>query len=204
MYCYFDYFCSDKVYLLLKMNFLKLKDIANILSGVYLRPSPSGKIAYLQVSDLQASPLEKTTLKVDFVPKLSRYLLQKGDILFAGKGTKYLCQTFNLDIQAVPSTTLYIIRPNLKQVLPEYLCWFLNLPQTELLVRTTQVGSSTPLIHKSSLEELEVPLPDLANQSRTLEIVALQQREQELLAAIAEKRTQITNQIILKWITIKK
>lgn len=186
------------------MNSCKLKEIANILSGVYLRPSPSGEIAYLQVSDLQGSPSERTTLKVDFVPKLSQYLLQKGDILFAGKGTKYLCQTFKLDIQAVPSTTLYIIRPKTKQVLPEYLCWFLNLPQTETTIKATQVGSSIPLIHKSSLEELEVPLPDFASQSRTLEIAALQQREQELLAAIAEKRTQVTNQIIFKWITINK
>ena len=182
------------------MNILKLKDIANVLSGVYLRPSPSGDIAYLQVSDLQASPSEKTTLKVDFVPKLSRYLLQKGDILFAGKGTKYLCQTFNLDIQAVPSTTLYMIHPNRERVLPEYLCWFLNLPQTESLVRATQVGSSIPLIHKSSLEELEIPVPDINTQSRALEIVALQQREQQLLASIAEKRALITNQILYKLI----
>ena len=183
------------------MNILKLKDIANVLSGVYLRPSPSGEIAYLQVSDLQASPSEKTTLKVDFVQKLSRYLLQKGDILFAGKGTKYLCQTFNLDIRAVPSTTLYIIRPNRERVLPEYLCWFLNLPQTESLVRATQVGSSIPLIHKSSLEELEIPVPDLNIQSRTLEISSLQQRERQLLETIAEKRALITNQILYKLIT---
>lgn len=178
------------------MDVLKLKDIANVLSGVYLRPSPSGKIAYLQVSDLQLSPSEKTTLKVDFVPKLNRYLLQKGDILFAGKGTRYLCQTFNLDIQAVPSTTLYMVRPNRERVLPEYLCWFLNLPQTESLVRATQVGSSMPLIHKSSLEELEIPIPDIDIQSHALEIVALQHREQQLLASIAEKRALIINQTL--------
>lgn len=183
------------------MDILKLKDIANVLSGVYLRPSPSGEIAYLQVSDLQSSLSEKTTLKVDFVPKLSRYLLQKGDILFAGKGTKYLCQTFNLDIQAVPSTTLYMIRPNRERVLPEYLCWFLNLPQTESIVKATQVGSSIPLIHKSSLEELEIPVPDLNIQSRTLEISSLQQRERQLLETIAEKRALITNQILYKLIT---
>ncbi len=192
--------CIVKVYLLLKMNIYKLKEIANILSGVYLRPSPSGKIAYLQVSDLQVLPSEKTTLKVDFVPKLDRYMLQRGDILFAGKGAKYLCQTFNLDIQAVPSTTLYMIRPNQEQVLPEYLCWFLNLPQTESLVRATQVGSSIPLIHKSSLEELEIPILDINTQSRALEIATLQQRERQLLASIAEKRAVITNQILYKLI----
>ncbi|MCR4827032.1 MAG: restriction endonuclease subunit S [Bacteroidales bacterium] len=167
---------------------------------MYLRPSPSGKITYLQASDLQMSPSEKTTLKVDFVPKLSRYMLQQGDILFAGKGTKYLCQTFNLNIQAVPSTTLYIIRPDRKQVLPEYLCWFLNLPQTETTIKAMQVGSSMPMILKSSLEEVEIPIPDLATQSHILEIANLQQREQQLLASIAEKRVQVTNQILYKLI----
>ena len=183
------------------MSTLKLKDIANILSGVYLRPSPTGNIVYLQASDLQALPLV-TTLRVDFVPKLSRYMLQQGDILFAGKGTRYLCQTFNLNIQAVPSTTLYIIRPDQKQVLPEYLCWFLNLPQTETAIKATQVGSSIPMIPKSALEELEVPVPDLATQSHILKIASLQQREQHLLAAIAEKRVQVTNQILLKCIMV--
>lgn len=180
------------------MKKIKLKDISKVLSGVYLRPSPSGDIAYLQVSDLQEASLEKNTLKVDFVPKLSRYLLQKGDILFAGKGTKYLCQTFNLNIQAVPSTTLYIIRPDRERVLPEYLCWFLNLPQTESIVRATQVGSSMPLIHKSSLEELEIPIPDLSTQFRVLQVAALQQQEQQLLTTIAEKRVQVTNQLLYK------
>lgn len=184
------------------MNTFKLKDIANILSGVYLRPSPSGNIVYLQASDLQALPVVNTTLRVDFVPKLSRYMLQQGDILFAGKGTKYLCQTFNLNIQAVPSTTLYIIRPDQKQVLPEYLCWFLNLPQTETAIKATQVGSSMPMVLKSSLEELEAPVPDLATQSHILKIASLQQREQHLLAAIAEKRVQVTNQILLKCIMV--
>ena len=127
-------------------------------------------------------------------------MLQQGDILFAGKGTKYLCQTFNLNIQAVPSTTLYIIRPDRKQVLPEYLCWFLNLPQTETTIKATQVGSSMPMILKSSLEEVEIPIPDLATQSHILEIANLQQREQQLLASIAEKRAQVTNQILYKLI----
>ena len=186
------------------MSTFKLKDIANILSGVYLRPSPTGNIVYLQASDLQALPLVNTTLRVDFVPKLSRYMLQQGDILFAGKGTRYLCQTFNLNIQAVPSTTLYIIRPDRKQVLPEYLCWFLNLPQTETAIKATQVGSSMPMIPKSALEELEVPVPDLATQSHILEIANLQQREQQLLSAIAEKRAQVNNQILYKLIVKSK
>ena len=178
------------------MKKVKLKEIANILSGVYLRPSPTGEIAYLQVSDLQRQSPEKTADKVDFVRKLHQYMLQKGDILLAGKGN-YICKTFELDIQAVPSTTLYIIRPNTDIIMPEYINWYMNLPQTISLIKSVQVGSGIPLIHKSTLEDIEIPLPTKKTQTSIVKISLLQKREQELMGEIAEKRTKITNQILI-------
>ncbi|MBR5984713.1 MAG: restriction endonuclease subunit S [Bacteroidales bacterium] len=178
------------------MKIVKLKDIANILSGVYLRPSPAGEIAYLQVSDLQRQSPEKTAVKVEFVRKLRQYMLQEGDILLAGKGN-YLCKTFELDIPAVPSTTLYIIRPNTDTILPEYINWYLNLPQTISLIKSVQVGSGIPLIHKSTLENIEIPLPPIKVQMNIVKISILQQQEKELLENIAQKRFQIVNQILI-------
>jgi restriction endonuclease S subunit len=184
------------------MSTLKLKDIAKVLSGLYLRPSPTGTIFYLQASDLQSPAPGKCALKVDFVPKLDRYLLQKGDILFVGKGTKYLCQLFDLDIPAVPSTTLFLIRPNQDVVYPEYLHWYLNLSHTVSVIKSAQVGSSMPMTLKPTLEDLEVPVPDRATQLRVLQIAELQQKEQQLLKTISEKRTLLTNQLLLKWIMV--
>ncbi len=184
------------------MSTLKLKDIAKVLSGLYLRPSPTGTIFYLQASDLQNPAPGKCGLKVDFVPKLDRYLLQKGDILFVGKGTKYQCQLFDLEIPAVPSTTLFIIRPDQNMVYPEYLHWFLNLSHTVSVIKSAQVGSSMPMTLKPTLEDLEIPVPDRATQLRVLQIAELQQKQQQLLNAISEKRTLLTNQILLKCIMV--
>lgn len=186
------------------MNGMKLKCVANVLSGVYLRPSPTGTIAYLQVRDLQMQIPEKTTDKVDFVPKLRTYLLQKGDLLFAGKGNNYLCKIFDLDIHAVPSTTLFIIRPTSDLISSEYLNVLLNIPQIAAKIKSFQVGSGMPLIHKSTLEELEIAIPDKKTQSLIVEIAHLQQREQQILDVIAEKRTQITDQILLKCLMINE
>lgn len=176
---------------------IKLGDVARILSGVYAKGNPTGGIACLQIKDLQMSSPQTTAMRIEYAHKLDRYMLKKGDLLFAGKGTTYLCKVFNLDIPAVPSTTLYSIRLHSSIVSPEYLCWYLNHPRVVASIKTAQAGSGTPLIHKPTLENLEIIVPDQETQRLIVELSSLQNREKEILEAIAEKRIQITNQILI-------
>ncbi len=176
---------------------VRLQSIAELTSGVYLKGSPAGKIAYLQVKDLLMLSPETTATRIEYIPKLDNYLLKKGDLLFAGKGTTYLCKVFDLNIPAVLSTTLYSIRLRSNLISPEYLCWYLNHPSVVAAVKTAQAGTGTPLIHKPTLENLEIIIPDHETQQRIVELSYLQKREKEILEAIAEKRMQITNQILI-------
>ena len=176
---------------------VRLQDIAEILSGIYSKGSPGGEVACLQVKDLMMPSPETTATHIDYIPKLDNYLLKKGDILFAGKGTTYLCVVFNLDLPAVPSTTLYSIRLHSSIISPDYLCWYLNHPSIVAAIKTAQAGTGTPLIHKPTLENLEIIIPDLETQRLIVELSTLQKREKEILEAIAEKRMQVTNQILI-------
>ena len=176
---------------------IKLGDVARILSGVYAKGNPTGEIACLQIKDLQMISPEATAMRIEYTRKLDNYMLKKGDLLFAGKGTTYLCKVFNLDIPAVPSTTLYSIRLRSNRVNPEYLCWYLNHPRVIASIKTAQAGSGTPLIHKPTLENLEIIVPDQETQRRIVELDKLQKREEQLLKLIAEKRVQITSQILI-------
>lgn len=176
---------------------IRLKDIAEIRSGVYLNSPPGDEVAYMQMKDLTMDSPEKIASFVEYNPKMEKYLLQKGDLLFAGKGTTYLCTLFNLDIKAVASTTLYVIRVQSDKVLPEYICWYLNHPNIVSKIRASQIGSATPLIHKSTLEELEIPVPDIATQRKVMEISRLQERETYLINTLAEKRASIVNQLLI-------
>lgn len=178
-------------------NKVKLKDIAELYSGVYLKGSPMGKIACLQVKDLLMSFPDTTANYIEYVPKLDNYLLKKGDLLFAGKGTTYLCVVFDFNFPAVPSTTLYSIKLRSDIISPEYLCWYLNHPSVVAAIKTAQAGTGTPIIHKPTLENLEIIVPDQETQRRIVELSSLQKREKEILEAIAEKRMQITNQILI-------
>lgn len=176
---------------------VRLQAVAELSSGIYLKGSPAGKIAYLQVKDLLMPSPETTATRIEYIPKLDNYLLKKGDLLFAGKGTTYLCKVFDLNIPAVLSTTLYSIRLRSNLISPEYLCWYLNHPSVVAAVKTAQAGTGTPLIHKPTLENLEIIIPDYETQQRIVELSYLQKREKEILEAIAEKRMQVTNQILI-------
>lgn len=175
----------------------RVSEIAEVISGVYLQTAPYGEVSYLQIKDLLSESPEKTASKVTLSPKNERYLLAKGDLLFAGKGTTYLCKVFDLDIPAIASTTLYIIRLISNDILPDYLCWYLNQPSVMALMKAQQVGTGTPLIHKQVVEDFEIPVPDLETQQRIVELARLQAKEKELYQAIAEKRQLITNQLIM-------
>lgn len=173
-----------------------LCELAEVVSGVFLKPSPSGTVYYVQMLDLATGNPEATAAKVDCVPKLQHCMIKPRDLLFAGKGTSYLCQIFGRDLPAVPSTSLYIIRPTSDRVIAEYLCWYLNQPKVVAAVKAFQVGSGTPMVHKSTLEGLRVVVPDLGTQRRIIEIDTLQRREVQLLKSLAEKRGQLTSQIL--------
>ena len=178
-------------------NKVILHQIAEVISGLYLKPSPGGEIAYLQVKDLLMDSPEKTAFRVDPIPKIENYLLQKGDLLFAGKGSTYLCKEYNLTVPAVPSTTLYIIRLHSDIVCPEFLCWYLNHPAIVAQLMASRVGSGTLMIHKPTLENFEIIIPDKNTQKCIVELSELQKREEHLLKAIAEKRVLMTHQILM-------
>ena len=159
--------------------------------------APQGEIAYLQVKDLLAESPEKTASRIPYSPKLEKHFLRRGDLLFAGKGTSNLCRVVDFEQHAIASTTFYIIRIGDGDILPEYLCWYLSQPKTLATIKAGQVGTGTPLIRKQLLENLEIAIPDLKTQQQIVDLAKLQQKEEELLKAITEKRNQITNQLIM-------
>lgn len=174
-----------------------LKEISNISSGIYLRNMQNGDITYLQIKDLlQLSP-GATAIHVEHNPKLTSYILQKGDLLFAGKGTTYLCKIFNLNTPAIPSTAFYTIRLHSDIITPEYLCWYLNHPNIVAKIKTQQVGTSTPMIHKSTLEDLEIIIPDMDTQKNIVALSDLQKRESDILKKISKMKTLITNEQLI-------
>lgn len=174
-----------------------LKELADILSGIYEKTDPNGEIAYLQTKDCPDRVITKYASRVLQTPKMQKNLLQDGDILFASKGVNDLSVVFREQEKAVASTSFFVIRLKSSLVTPEYLCWFLQQPTTKAYFKTNQAGSATPLIHKPAVENLEIPVPTIEEQNIIVNIAYLSQREKEIQQAIIEKKQIIVQQLLM-------
>lgn len=176
---------------------IHLKELADVLSGVYEKPDPEGEVACLQTKDCADTVVVKLASRVGLTTRVQKNLLQPGDVLFAAKGVNYLCVVFREPDLAVASTSFFVIRPKSPAVTPEYLCWFLRHPSVMAYFKAHQAGSATPLIHKPAVENLVVPVPPLEQQQRIVELARLSRRARELQLQLIEKRETLMQQLLM-------
>lgn len=164
-----------------------LKDIATIRTGVFGKPENIGEIVYLQVKYFDENGQIIADLKPDLPQSevKANHLLKPGDIIFAAKGSKNFAAVYEKhNPTAVASTSFFVICPKENQILPEYLVWFLNQPDTQKFLKNNSRGSDIASISKVVLENLEIPVPDLKKQQLILKISHLLQEEKSILQKI--------------------
>lgn len=146
----------------------------------------SGEIAETLYPDLNANS------------KINKHILKKGDVLFAAKGTRNFAALYeNDEPPAVASTSFFVIRLHDNNVLPGYLVWFLNHPDTQTLLKGHARGTSMASISKAVLSDLEIPVPDLKRQELVLKIFKLRNEEKKLKQQIESlKEKEIQNLLI--------
>ncbi len=186
---------------------MRLNDIAEIQSGYFSRskiePDEAGSHFLLQARDADAHRLIcRTDAMVRFNPRVSNKdcILQPGDILFMARGAK----NFSVLLGKLPDSVLaapcfFIIRISSRNVLPGYLWWYLNqAPVERYLIRHSGRGVHMPVVTRSTLEKIEIPLPSVAIQDKIIEMDTLMREEQGVLTSFAEKRKELIAAVCLK------
>ncbi len=177
-----------------------LKHITSIQTGVFAKPIQKGEIVYLQAKHFDENGELAETLYPDLDAdiKIQNHLLKKGDVLFAAKGTKNFAAWYeNEEMPAVASTSFFVIRLNDNNVLPGYLTWFLNHPNTQILLKGQAKGSSIASISKAVLSELEITIPNIQKQELILRIFKLRNKEKNLKQQIEMLRESEIQQILI-------
>lgn len=174
-----------------------LSELAAVFSGVYVPTVPDGEIVYLQTKDCVDGIRADAAMRTFSCTKTDKNLLQKGDVLFTAKGNSFFCVMYDEEIKAVASTSFFVIRLKSVEVSPEYLCWYLRQPSVEVYFKTYQAGSTTPLIHKSVLENLDIPLIPAGQQRLIVEISRLARKEKELQESIIKCKQAILQQLLM-------
>jgi hypothetical protein len=186
---------------------MKLKKIAKIQSGYINRgkiyPRDDGTCLLLQAKDVDADHLSyRTDALVRFMPKLSGkdWFLKSDDILFMARGAR----NFSVLIDKLPDNVLaaacfFIVRISDFEILPEYLCWYLNqTPVEEYLMRFSGRAVHMPVVKRAVLESIAIPLPPIETQKKVSEINKLLHKQQDLFKKLAEKRRNLMTEICLK------
>jgi restriction endonuclease S subunit len=179
----------------------KLKDIASVQTGVFLKPQNDGEILYMQVKHFDNNfallPGLHTDLKEQSVNQ--KHLLNTGDILFAAKGSNNFAVVYQKNYpKAVASTSFFVIKLTDENILPDYLAWFINYPKTMELLKNFAIGTSITSISKTVLEELEISVPEMQVQQSILKINELRMKQKTLVSKIEDLREQLIQQQIFK------
>lgn len=176
-----------------------LKQIANIQTGLFAKPSGMGEVVYLQSRHFDENGKLLSSLHPDLMASeiAEKHFLRPGDVVFAAKGSKNFAAVYEShNEQAVASTSFFVIKLTDKEVLPEYLAWFLNNHYTLALLKGKAIGTSIPSISKKVLENLEIAVPGIETQKAILQIIKLRNKEKTLKQQIETLREkQIQQQI---------
>ena len=126
------------------------------------------------------------------------YLVHGGEVIFRSRGKPNTATVVGASLgePAVVILPLIIIRPIREVLLPEYLAWAINQPDAQRRLDAVAQGTSLRMISKAVLERINVPLPDLATQSRIVAIHALAKQESSLLRELAGRRERLTSLVL--------
>ena len=178
-----------------------LKNISTIQTGLFAKPQADGDIVYLQPKYYSDSGDLTTVLMPDLSSSgiSEKRLLQQGDVLFAAKGNKNFATCFGKhDLPAVASTSFFVIRVTNKEILPEYVTWFLNHPNTQLFLKGYARGTAIASISKSVLEDMNITIPSIEMQKRILKIASYRKQELALKKQMEDLQEKYLQSLLFK------
>ena len=188
-----------------------LKEIARVQMGLSFRsriePELNGDIAVIQMRDLtERSKLGRHNLvKVKMDGINDRHLVRRKDLIFRSRGKTTTTIIINAEIgPAVVAAPLLRIRVTSKNILPEFLCWFVNQKAAQGFLHSRATGTAMTMIGKSVLDDLQVTLPTLENQERIVALADWSDEEQRMMRDLAEKKEKLVKAIQMLLATAKE
>lgn len=182
-----------------------LKQIATVQMGYSFRSRleqmAAGEIAVIQMKDLTDRNRVDCgdLMRIDMEKLREHHLARPGDLVFRSRGMVTTSAILTDDPgTAVVAAPLLRIRVSHRNILPEYLTWFINQRPAQVFLASHAKGTVQQMISKPALESLEVFVPSLERQKAIAELAALGEQEQSLMQKLAERRRQYLSTTLLQ------
>jgi restriction endonuclease S subunit len=178
-----------------------LRDLVHIRTGVFAKTNIEGDMTCLQVSDFDDEGKHKGiwSLSVSQQDVDPKHILNKGDVIFAAKGSKNFAAMRSSDLPlAVASTSFFVLRITNDELLPEFLTWYLNQPEILSSLKAEAKGTGIPSISKTSLGDIEIPILPIDKQKLLLKIHSCRLKQKKIMHKIMSLKDELIQQQIQK------
>ena len=151
---------------------LRLKDVATVFRGKAVNAkAESGNVAVINISNITDTGIDYENLDQieEEERKVSRYILEDGDVLVTARGTTIKIAAFEKQSMiCIPSANINVIRPK-DMLRGVYLKLFLESPVGIKMLQSLQRGTVVVNINYKDIIELEVPVLPLEAQDTLIE-----------------------------------
>ncbi len=178
-----------------------LKNISTIQAGYALRgkipEDTHGSMAILQMKDVQSEGIKWDSLTMmNPIGKRTPHFLQKGDVIFSGRGTRIFAKAVIIQPDKVAAGPQYfVICPN-KDVPAEYLAWYINSSAGQKYFWTNAGGTSIINVTREVLENLPIRIPSKRDMNIFIKYINAIDKENRKFSTIQIKRQQLLESII--------
>jgi hypothetical protein len=185
---------------------MRLADACTVHTGYTARgrlePTTAGGVLAIQLRDISPEGLvdpERLT-RVQLEGLADRYFVRAGDVVFRSRGERNTASALDERLRepALAVLPMMVLRPNRNVVTPAYLAWAINQPPAQRHFDMAARGTNIRMIPRSSLDDLELDVPDIETQERIVVIDALAERERELTQVAADTRRKMMSLILVE------
>lgn len=185
---------------------MRLADVCAIHTGYTARgrlePAVAGGVLAIQLRDISpegvVDPGRLTRVQLDGLA--DRYFVRAGDVVFRSRGERNTASALDERLQepALAVLPLMVLRPKRDVVTPEYLAWAINQPPAKRHFDSAARGTNIRMIPRSSLDDLELDVPDIELQKKIVVLDALAERERELTQLAAAMRRKMISLLLVE------
>ena len=184
----------------------KLSQVCTIQTGFTARgrlePAEHGSVLALQLRDIpsDASISWESVIRIQLDDVPERYFVRAGDVVFRSRGERNTAAVVDQSLlgPTIAVLPLMILRPDTQLVSSAYLAWAINQAEAQRQFEEEAQGTSLRMVSRSSLEKLQIPVPDFQIQQKILEIDALARHEHALTLQLAAKRHELMHHILIE------
>lgn len=166
----------------------KLQDIVKLRSGMVVSKTANNDekllteafVRMIGTSDFDENDNLVNNIEPNVLYKSSieKNYLQFGEILFNAKGRRFFAYLFTNEYEnTIASASFLVLTLTKNSVVPDFLVWFLNHPETLKVFNSKMSTQVMPSISKQELSELEIIIPSIEIQEQIVALDNLKKRQ---------------------------